>query len=337
MANLRTEITEIVTGLGMLGYQDLDHALGVRPRLVSHVTEEHFDRLQQARDDGAHQAEFETAWANGLRFAFSLEGLRGRPPWWVEWKGPHRPPAYEQIPADLRVDHVYLISCKYGSNILMNSGPAHLFERLLTDKRGSRPSDWFAEIAPEAYQDLWAACRSAADLHSLPAQASALDPTQRGVARNALRGRSWPSDDAAEAYRWFAADVSNRSAQHWVDRLRGRKAEEMLWRLLRFAAAPYFVLGAAVDGTALHYRVATPWDFRQRYELKSFDAWGDAVGQPLVRWRADVLDQETGEPHMVEGHVEVRWSHGRFGQMPEAKIYLDTPHHHVPGYLPLTG
>jgi hypothetical protein len=32
----------------------------------------------------------------------------------------------------------------------------------------------------------------------------------------------------------------------------------------------------------------------------------------------------------------VRWSHGRFGKPPEAKAYLDTPHHRVPGYVPLT-
>jgi hypothetical protein len=30
--------------------------------------------------------------------------------------------------------------------------------------------------------------------------------------------------------------------------------------------------------------------------------------------------------------VELRWSHGRFGGPPEAKVYLDTPHHEVPGY-----
>jgi hypothetical protein len=39
---------------------------------------------------------------------------------------------------------------------------------------------------------------------------------------------------------------------------------------------------------------------------------------------------------VVEGHVEVRWSHGRFLGSPEAKVYLDTPHVHVPGYNLLT-
>jgi hypothetical protein len=48
-----------------------------------------------------------------------------------------------------------------------------------------------------------------------------------------------------------------------------------------------------------------------------------------------VRDRATHETHEVAGHIEVRWSHGRFGGPPEAKGYLDTPHHLVPGYFPL--
>lgn len=43
----------------------------------------------------------------------------------------------------------------------------------------------------------------------------------------------------------------------------------------------------------------------------------------------------SGQTREVSGHVEVRWSHGRFGGPPEAKGYLDTSHHLVPGYFPL--
>jgi len=139
-----------------------------------------------------------------------------------------------------------------------------------------------------------------------------------------------------------------QSAQRWMDNLndtasgktRSGKAglikhnhEEMLWRLLRYSAAPYFVLGQDKDQAPLRYRVATPWDFRERFELRVFDAWGDGAGQPQVRWRAEILCRESADVSAVEGHVEVRWSHGRFGGMPEAKIYLDTPHHQVPGYF----
>ena len=121
----------------------------------------------------------------------------------------------------------------------------------------------------------------------------------------------------------------------------------MVWRLLRLQAAPYFVLGATVAGEPLRYRVGTPWDFRSRFAVKSFDAWPDSAGQPMVRWRAEVTERATdrGEPdprlpldrrRVIEGHVEIRWTHGRFSGAPEAKVHLDTHPHEVPGYFPLS-
>ena len=110
----------------------------------------------------------------------------------------------------------------------------------------------------------------------------------------------------------------------------------MLWKLLRLEAAPYYVLGAAATGHTIHYRVGTPWDFREHFRLRAFDVWAEIAGQPMVRWRADVVDRDSATARVVEGHVEVRWSHGRFAQLPEAKVYLDTAHHDVAGYFPLT-
>jgi hypothetical protein len=54
-----------------------------------------------------------------------------------------------------------------------------------------------------------------------------------------------------------------------------------------------------------------------------------------VRWAAVVRDRDASRDVEVAGHVEIRWSHGRFGGLPEAKVYLDTPHQRVPGYFPL--
>ena len=46
-------------------------------------------------------------------------------------------------------------------------------------------------------------------------------------------------------------------------------------------------------------------------------------------------DKAEGVERTVDGHVELRWSHGRFSGPPEAKVYLDTTHDGVPGYHPL--
>src|SRR6478609_9540662 len=105
MPGLLTEVTEITTGLAMLGYQDVRRALEVRPRHITHVDEPVFDRLDAALASGAFGSEFTTAWDNGSAFARSELGLRGRPPWTLEWKGHHKPASktIETIPADLRI------------------------------------------------------------------------------------------------------------------------------------------------------------------------------------------------------------------------------------------
>jgi hypothetical protein len=133
--------------------------------------------------------------ANGRAFLEASDALRGRRPIRVEWKGPHRPPGDDVIPADIRIDHVFLVSCKYLSRVLLNPGPQRLFERLLVGE-------------------------------------------QRGGVK----------------------------------------------------------------------------------------------GQPEVAWNATVRRKVDDTELSIHGHVEIRWSHGRFVGVPESKVYLDTPHSQVPGY-----
>jgi len=330
----RTAVSEIVTGLGLFGFRDLERALAGRPRFITNVDDAVYDQLDQAYATGQHREVFETAWSNGQRFARSVDGLRGRPPWSVEWKGPHKPPAYEQIPADLRVDHVYLISCKYGSKILQNASPSNLFDRALAERRSSR-ADWFNEVAPASYQELYDAVRAHVNIDSLPRGVAELTADQRGRLRSALPGR-WPVE-LRDLWEHVAFEIARASVERLKTKLSSKgEREAFVWRLLRLQAAPYFVLGASRNGDALHYRVTTPWDFRTRFQLKHVDVWGEMKGQPFVRWRIDVHDRERSEDRSVDGHVEVRWSHGKFGGAPEAKVYLDTAHHEVAGYEPLS-
>lgn len=329
----RTEITEIVTGLSISGAADLRH--GLRSRPVANVPAHTWDRLCELEATGAHRVDFAAAWANGRAFLEADQGLRARPPRLVEWKGPTQAPGDEPVPADLRVDHVWLVSCKYLSKVLANAAPSRLFDRGLAGGPAKPAGDWYAEVAAEAYQDLYAQVRlELGSRASLPPHAADLTPTHRGELR-AYLDSGW-SADASAAYQRLAAAVSTASAARWKQVVAKKsEAEAVLWRLLRIGSAPYFVLGASSERT-LRLRVMTPWDWRQAYELKRFDVWADDAGQPQVRWQARVRGLRDGSEHVVEGHVQVRWSHGRFGKPPEAKAYLDTPHHRVPGYVPLT-
>jgi hypothetical protein len=114
----------------------------------------------------------------------------------------------------------------------------------------------------------------------------------------------------------------------------GGGAEAMLWRLLRIGNAPYFVLGSS-EARSLRLRIDTPWDWRQEFRLASLEVEPQAGGQARVAWNATVRNRTAQAELTVGGHLEVRWSHGRFAGPPEAKGYLDTPHHLVPGYVTL--
>ena len=63
------------------------------------------------------------------------------------------------MPADLRVDHVYLVSCKYLSMVLHNSSPQRLVDGLLSRGSLEERGDWYRSVAPAEHRELYAACR----------------------------------------------------------------------------------------------------------------------------------------------------------------------------------
>ena len=398
MPSDRTTVTELGTGLGMLGLADVDEAVRSRTPVMRSLSPDMWERLSRLRAGGAFDAEFHAAWANGQAFLRADEGLRGRLPQVVEWKGTGRAPGDEVAPIDLRVDHVYLVSCKYLSNILFNVSPSSAFDSLLLGGpgRGGRMGretlpgggDWYAEVAPVEYQALYEAVRLAARgghdaappraprppaptgrlgaapgavalpglgadatgspapdagtpgaappplLRDLPPRAVDLTPAQRDALGQWLRPGWTPG--AKDLYATLSGAVARASAGRWeaaMDAGAGA-GEAMLWRLLRIGSAPYFVLGSSA-ARSLRLRIATSWDWRQQFQLLALAMEPQAGGQPRVGWEATVRDRVSRAVHLVVGHIEVRWSHGRFGGLPEAKGYLDTPHHLVPGYVTL--
>jgi hypothetical protein len=330
VADLRTTVTEVVTGLGMLGYDDVEAALVAAPDALVNVEPSDYEELLRAWKERRHADIFTAALMNGRAFLAARDGLRNRPPLVVEWKGAHRAPGDEVVPADLRIDHVYLVSCKYLSRIVVNASPHHLFDRLLAGGHGRRGADWFGEVAPEEHAALYSAVRTALDLE-LPEAVDALTTKQRQDLGHRLNA-GWPGD-TVRLYESLVARVADASAQRWRTAI-GADAESMLWRLLRIGSAPYFVLGAAPSGF-LRLRIATPWDWRRDNELRAFEVAPRAGGQPMVSWRATVRERVSRAERVVDGHVEIRWSHGRFAGRPEAKVYLDTSHAEIPGYFPL--
>ncbi len=334
MPDDRTTVTELVTALGTLPHPDPTAAIARRPHQLR-IGEATWDQLDAVVRAGRSADTLCTAFANGRALLEAPDGLRGRTPLTIEWTGGRRPPGDEVAPIDLRIDHVYLISCKYESDILANASPGRVFDGLLATSGEWSRGDWYATVAPDELDALYRACRTACRLDHLPDGLAGCTRDQLGELQRALRGRTYPDATSQAAYLALCRAVSAASARRWTERLAtaGVTGETMLWRLLRIGSAPYFLLG--IDrrtGQPARYRIASPWDWRDRYELTSFTVTAAQAGQPRVDWAAGCRSRADGSVSTVAGHVEVRWSHGRFAQPPEAKVYLDTPMSQLPGY-----
>jgi len=333
MSRELTLITEIGTGLGMIPGLNLDEAFefGVPDVLVG-VDAPTWESLREWWYSGAYATAFTDAFEDGCYFLESDLGLRHRPPVSIEWKGPHQAPEDDPLPADLRIDGVFIVSCKNLSKVLLNPSPAVLFRSALRDSDlGGR--DWYEEIAPEELTKLYAASVEHLDLGDFPALPSELTRDQRDVLKKQL-ARQWPADLHVEVAEWVEA-VSSRSAE-LLNRTLGSKRdrERFYWRLLRIHSAPYFILGRQPSGP-VRLRVLTPWDLRRKFSFEGLEISPSSAGQPQIAWKAAFTDLDTGARKETSGHVEIRWSHGRFCGAPESKIYLDTLHGDACGYQPL--
>ena len=338
MPDDRTTISELSTALGTTGYGTLDEAVAERPGAVD-IGQENWERLERILAGGRYSALALAAFGNGAFFARHPAGLAGRPPRLIEWSGDRRIPGDQAVPADLLVDRVYMISCKYLSQILHNTAPARVFDDILAPSSVSSHPDWFATVAPRQHLALYRAALELLGLKDLPGAPGELDAPQRGRLRAAFRergGRGMPPELRAP-YDALIERVSEESADRWRKALREpAQQERSLWRLLRIYSATYYILGIDRHRT-MRLRVVTPWEWRQAFEIRSFAVQADGRGQPRVNWTARYRERTGGERGEVRGHVEIRWSHRPFCGPPEAKIYLDTRHDDVPGYVPLDG
>jgi hypothetical protein len=333
MPSDKTLVTELATALGMVGLSTVDEVLAAEPASLSTLDAATWSRLGELNRSALHADAFAAGFANGQAFLAADDALAGRIPRRIEWTGGRKLPGDEAVPLDLRIDHVYLVSCKYLSKVLANASPARLAEGHLTFRRLDDRRDWYERVAPAEYQALYRASLDAVGATDFPSAVTDLRVVDRQRLSPLLDGRSWPDGTQGE-YREFCRAVSTETARIWKSSLRRSEWMAMLWRLLRIGSAPYYVLGS--DGRdSMRFRVDTPWDWRQHYSLETFEIEAQEYGQPRVGWAAGYVDRHLGRRCEVRGHVEIRWSHGRFRQRPEVKIYLDTPHADVPGYNPL--
>ena len=340
---------EIVTGLGMLGFATIEEALGSTPpeQLVG-VDEgawsETKSDLERALSGGKYKEVCRQAWKNGEIFRHSKDVLRGRLPnrieWGVEWRAPQQQKGWEFLPPKfhLRVDRDFFIRCNYARKPLYNKSPSHLFKGLL-ERRERQSLNWFSYVADDEYRQFYEKVRRVveqAKSESLPKRPEDLTKHHRKIIGEVCDNQ-WPPELKDSAKNFFTL-VAKKTVEIWESCILSKRAKEkltkekLLWRMLRLSSCPYFVLG--YHKNPIRLIVGTPCDWRKDFEIIEMNFSHERSVQANVNWSAQVLDRQKKCERCIKGHVEIRWSHGRFST-PEAKIYLDTPHNEVPGYYPL--
>ena len=336
MADDRTKVTELATALGMAGHSTLQEAIKARPAALEISADEWDDLDRILREKEALTEVAKLAFANGTYFAAHEDGLNGRIPRHIEWSGGRRIPGDRPVPADLVIDRVYMVSCKYLSKILHNTAPSHVLLDGLVAAPKSRPN-WFQHVAPAAHKALYSRTVDVLGLVDTAQTPEEMTAEHRREMKNAFRQRAVPGlpPELDPEYKRLIKKVSKASAKRWRKVLGGRANQErILWRLLRIYSATYFILGIDPRRT-MQLRVMTPWEWRQSYKFMSLTVGAAEGGQPRIDWKATYRDLADGKKRCVGGHVEIRWSHRPFCGPPEAKVYLDTPHADVPGYRQL--
>lgn len=327
-----TLVSELATALGMIR-KTLPEAIAHQPSELAGVSTPVWETLCALHAAGGHAELFEHSFANGRAFATSEAALRHRQPGLVEWSGPRKIRGEGAIPADLRVDDVYLVSCKYGSKLLLNSGPAKLFDHRLRDGVRATTS-WYEDVAGEAYQQYYDAIRTHFVLDDVASDVTKLADADRAVLSDHL-GRGVPAV-LVDARAAFCRAVSDASALRWRRSVGStpQQRADFAMSLLRIPQAVYFLLGRT-GRAPLRFKVLSRWDWASRYELRAFTITPTTAMQPTVDWALTVLDRTSGAESSARGHVEIRWSHGRFNKAPEAKVYLDSGLDSTPGYVSL--
>jgi hypothetical protein len=326
-----TLVSELTTALGTIR-RTLPEALAYKPTELAEVPDAAWTTLAELAGEPKYGDLFSMSFENGRSFAESPLALRHRQPQMVEWCGPRKIGGQHAIPADLRVDDVYLISCKYNSKHLSNSGPSKLFENRLRET--PRSGSWYEEVALAEYRAYFSAVRDHFGLHSLSRDVVSLTDRDRAVLAEADLPQALP-DALADVQAAFCSAVSIESAARWSKSLTAKKQRgDFAMTMLRIPQAVYFLLGQR-GKTAQRFKVLSRWDWTTRYEVRQFEILPSTAMQPTVQWRIDVLDRETSTERSAEGHVEIRWSHGRFNGVPEAKVVLDSELHETPGYVSL--
>lgn len=348
MATDKTRLTELATAVGLVYEPSRTDPLHLEHLTVPGIDDATWKKsvLPATAVGSPHRELLLRALDNGRAFRETV--LRGRLPDHVEWVGGTRAVWTSDVPRDLTVDGVWFIQAKYDSTCVLNTSPGSLVDDLLVDHTLESRLSWFAEVALHQLQAFYQRVQADLATHApgavapggpaaeLPADVRDLDRSAKATLKTAMRATP-ASKEQDLAYAELCRAVSLETTLRWRHQLAASslpQRTQMLFRMLRVAGGPYWLLGTTAHEPQ-RLRIMDTRTWRERFELKRFDVVDAHAGQPQVDWRADVRDRRSGQRRIIDGYCEIRWSHGKLQGNPECKVQVTTPLERIPGYEPM--
>jgi regulation of enolase protein 1 (concanavalin A-like superfamily) len=228
------------------------------------------------------------------------------------------------------------ISVKAGSNVVGNFSPYNIFCSMPQGMADAKNAEhWYLHVDPVAYQQLYSLVRSGG-LDHLPSDVATFERTARKNDRIAVEAaaRQLPPDDQAafqDIYLAMCHHVAQRSAEmfnkHIEESLKGNRRaavlEEVARTLFRMDTNEYILCGVEVQQPfAVVVPSLTQW--KSDWKISNIEAVPDPHRkQSVVAIVVTYESKQLKSSKTARFHVEIRWSHGKFRQTPEAKLYKD--------------
>lgn len=334
MPSPKTEATELSVGFGLLEKDPLQ-VTEAEIRLLFDGTLPPEKYAAFVKEIGKNQAYYHRFYAIGVSLrnghpVLALTNFHS-----VAWEGPRQQARSVSVAKDIVAANVS-VSIKADSNVVSNLSPHIMFVSIPSgSSRLSNTDNWFLVTAPQRYQLLYEFVRQHSH-GSFPERVADFEKATPKRLRKAFAG-SISSLDQAErrdfesTYLSMCREVSIKSAQLMqaglADSLKGRArsstAEGIIRRLLRLSESEYVLCGLDKDN---EFAVTVPdltawkrdWEFKHLDVEPALDRRQSVVNLNLI-----VVHKATGREHSLPFHVEIRWSHGKFGTNPEAKVYKE--------------
>lgn len=328
MADIKTTATELSVALGIGGLNfDINDLLEIK-----NVTSADANAVMTWLNANTDNNKLGIALRNVGLHIRSYHSKSGSISSSIEWSGGKTLTTGVAAAKDI-VEHYGPVSLSYSvkadSNIIYNSSPGRL--AALTSGNpihGSRFPNWFNVIAPAEYQALYVLCDG--PVQTGYATVAAWDSGRKNAAlkrgfREYASNKIQTNQLAQAAYQSLCNAVSTNTANLFQANLQAvilnnpNALKTIFWEFFRLNSTAYILCGLE-HGKGFATKVLDKNTWNKQFKVTSIKAIPNQAGQPEVILDFGFQDSKK-DTYQYQLKLEIRWSHGKFGGNPEAKVY----------------